>query len=176
MTQTRAPRYFFWLLFSSTIASPRVTSSLDFFSGNLREEIHWSLCYSQQSGTCHSHIEITHCGRWERRVVHSHQRRGALSSLSLSSQGLELPTEPHAGISLRYQRRGTRYIRPMVLEDQRRKHSRGSTYVEAYFLAYWAISSSVFAEASGSQGAMTYPSHALAVVNLLASLMAATIV
>ena len=117
---------------------------------------------------------MTYCGRWERRVVHSHQRREALSSLSLSSQGLELPMEPHAQISLRSQRRGIYYVRPVVLE--RRKQSRGPTYVDEYFLAYWAISSSVFAEARGSHGAMIYPSHALAVANRLAPLMAATIV
>ena len=79
-------------------------------------------------------------------------------------------------ISLRSRQHGTHYIRLTALEDQRGKQSRSSTYVEAYFLAYWAISSSVFAEASGFQGAMTNPSKALAVMNRLASLMAATIV
>ena len=107
--------------------------------------------------------------------MHSHQQREALSSLSLSSQGLGPPTEPHVEILLRSRQRETHYLRPMVLEDQR-ETIRGLTYVEAYFLTYWAIASSVFAEASGSHGAMTNPSQALAVTNRLASLTAATTV
>ena len=108
--------------------------------------------------------------------MHLHPQREALSSPSLSSQGLELPMELHAGISPQSQRRGTHYIRPILSEDRRRKRSGRLTYVVAYFLAYWAISSSVFAEASGSHGAITNPCQALAVMNRLACLTAATIV
>ena len=52
----------------------------------------------------------------------------------------------------------------------------GLTYVEEWFLAYWAISSSVSADPRGSHGVPMNPSQARAVVNRLASLMAATIV
>jgi len=56
------------------------------------------------------------------------------------------------------------------------ERSTESTYGEAWSLAYCAISSSVFAEPRGPDGAPTNPSQARAVINRLASLMAATIV
>ena len=83
--------------------------------------------------------------------------------------------EPHAEISPRFRRRGIRCIRS-VLIDPRGGRSKGSTYTEEWSLMYRAISSSVFAEASGSHGVLTNPFQALAVTSRLACLTAATIV